>query len=94
MATYVWFIIINYLSYGPLQVNILLHTVTNLLLYLHLQYVTNWLTIVMAERESEGIDFWWLDWQQGGIVSVKNMICMTWDGGLRAKHNVAISCCK
>ena len=49
---------------------ILLCTVTNLLFYHHVQYVTNWLTIVMGERESEGIDFWWLDWQQGGMMSV------------------------
>ena len=65
MAAYVWFVIVSYINYGPLQVNILLRTVTNLLFYFHLQFVTNWLTIVMGERESEGIDFWWLDWQQG-----------------------------
>ena len=29
------------------------------------QFVNNWLTIVLGEREAEGIDFWWLDWQQG-----------------------------
>lgn len=28
-------------------------------------FVNNWLTIVLGEREAEGIDFWWLDWQQG-----------------------------
>ena len=30
-----------------------------------LQFVTNWLDIVLGAREAEGIDFWWLDWQQG-----------------------------
>lgn len=29
------------------------------------KFVTNWNKIVLAARESEGIDFWWLDWQQG-----------------------------
>ena len=28
-------------------------------------FVTNWNQIVLGEREEEGIDFWWLDWQQG-----------------------------
>ena len=28
-------------------------------------FVTNWFKIVLGEREDEGIDFWWLDWQQG-----------------------------
>ena len=28
-------------------------------------FVTNWNKIVLAAREKEGIDFWWLDWQQG-----------------------------
>ena len=27
--------------------------------------MTNWLEIVLGAREAEGIDFWWLDWQQG-----------------------------
>jgi alpha-glucosidase (family GH31 glycosyl hydrolase) len=27
--------------------------------------VTNWFEIVLGAREAEGIDFWWLDWQQG-----------------------------
>ena len=31
----------------------------------YVQFVKNWLTIVLGEREKEGIDFWWLDWQQG-----------------------------
>ena len=39
------------------------------------QFVTNWLTIVLGERESEGIDFWWLDWQQG-IMSQLDTMCM------------------
>jgi alpha-glucosidase len=29
------------------------------------KFVTNWFKIVLGEREQEGIDFWWLDWQQG-----------------------------
>ena len=29
------------------------------------QFVTNWFKIVLGERESEGVDFWWLDWGQG-----------------------------
>jgi alpha-glucosidase len=29
------------------------------------KFVVNWLTKVMGRREAEGIDFWWLDWQQG-----------------------------
>ena len=29
------------------------------------QFVTNWCEIVLGAREAEGIDFWWLDWQQG-----------------------------
>jgi hypothetical protein len=29
------------------------------------KFVDNWLKITMATREAEGIDFWWLDWQQG-----------------------------
>ncbi|XP_065176794.1 oligosaccharide 4-alpha-D-glucosyltransferase-like [Sycon ciliatum] len=28
-------------------------------------FVTNWNKIVLGAREEEGIDFWWLDWQQG-----------------------------
>lgn len=28
-------------------------------------FVTNWNSIVLGEREQEGIDYWWLDWQQG-----------------------------
>lgn len=28
-------------------------------------FVTNWFKIALGEREDEGIDFWWLDWQQG-----------------------------
>lgn len=31
----------------------------------NLTFVTNWFKIVLGEREDEGIDFWWLDWQQG-----------------------------
>ena len=31
----------------------------------NITFVTNWARIVLGERESEGIDFWWLDWQQG-----------------------------
>ena len=23
------------------------------------------MTIVLGEREDQGVDFWWLDWQQG-----------------------------
>lgn len=30
-----------------------------------MQFVTNWFKIVLGERESEGVDFWWLDWGQG-----------------------------
>eukprot|EP00117_Sycon_ciliatum_P025367 scpid31380/ scgid21071/ Alpha-xylosidase len=29
------------------------------------KFVKNWNEIVLGEREQEGIDFWWLDWQQG-----------------------------
>ena len=40
-----------------------------LCLFVHLfvcvQFVTNWFKIVLGAREEEGIDFWWLDWQQG-----------------------------
>ncbi|RHY34942.1 hypothetical protein DYB32_000565 [Aphanomyces invadans] len=28
-------------------------------------FTTNWLTLSLKPREDEGVDFWWLDWQQG-----------------------------
>ncbi|XP_065842646.1 oligosaccharide 4-alpha-D-glucosyltransferase-like [Oscarella lobularis] len=29
------------------------------------KFVSNWFDIVLAEREQQGIDFWWLDWGPG-----------------------------
>ncbi|KAL5486960.1 hypothetical protein EMCRGX_G019505 [Ephydatia muelleri] len=29
------------------------------------KFVVNWFLIALKAREDEGIDFWWLDWQQG-----------------------------
>ena len=29
------------------------------------QFISNWFKIVLGERVEEGIDFWWMDWQQG-----------------------------
>ena len=34
------------------------------------QFVTNWFKIVLGERESEGVDFWWLDWGQGRVCKI------------------------
>ncbi|KAF0699404.1 Aste57867_10012 [Aphanomyces stellatus] len=28
-------------------------------------FATNWLKLSLKPREEEGVDFWWLDWQQG-----------------------------
>lgn len=35
-----------------------------------MQFVTNWFKIVLGERESEGVDFWWLDWGQGRVCKI------------------------
>lgn len=37
------------------------------------KFLENYFDIVHHPHEEEGVDFWWLDWQQGGHTSVKGL---------------------
>lgn len=38
------------------------------------QFITNWFKIVLMKRETEGVNFWWLDWGQGMHLTVNCII--------------------
>ena len=37
------------------------------------EFLENYFEIVHHPLEEEGVDFWWLDWQQGGHTAVKEL---------------------
>ena len=37
------------------------------------KFLENYFEIVHHPLEEDGVDFWWLDWQQGGHTAVKGL---------------------
>ena len=42
------------------------------------EFVRNYLELLHHPLEDEGVDFWWMDWQQGRETSVRGMDPLTW----------------
>ena len=42
------------------------------------EFVRNYLELLHHPLEDEGVDFWWMDWQQGRTTDVRGMDPLTW----------------
>ena len=94
VATCIWFIIVSHLNYGPLQVNILLRTCSEKSIVLPSLAVCYQLANHCDGGEGE-----WRYWLLVARLATRwDSVCWKhdmhhWDGGLRARHSIAISCC-